>query len=70
MGRAKVLFGFWLVGYALGFLAWTIKNPVLVFIERLGLSPDAAGALIMGLVSSSVMVVGVLVWSFLSTNSS
>ncbi len=69
MGRKFALFGFWAIGYALGAFAWLVRAPVLQFIENFGLSADAAGALIMGLSGSTVMVVGVLLWSFMSSSS-
>ena len=66
MGRKLVLFGFWLVGYALGFFAWLVRVPVVNWVMTLGISADVAGALITGLASSIVMLVGVMLWSFLS----
>jgi len=66
MGRKLVLFGFWLVGYALGFFAWMVRTPVISWIMTLGVSADVAGAMITGLASSIVMLVGVMLWSFLS----
>ena len=69
MGRKLVLFGFWLLGYALGFFAWLVRTPVISFIENFGLSADAAGALITGFAGSLVMLVGVIMWSYLSNSS-
>jgi hypothetical protein len=66
MGRKLVLFGFWLVGYALGFFAWLVRVPVIGWISTLGVSSDVAGAMVTGLASSIVMLVGVMLWSFLS----
>jgi hypothetical protein len=66
MGRKIVLFAFWLVGYALGFFAWLVRAPVITWVMTLGISADVAGALITGLASSIVMLVGVMLWSFLS----
>jgi hypothetical protein len=66
MGRKIVLFGFWLLGYALGFFAWLVRTPVISWIMTLGISADMAGAMITGLASSIMMLVGVLLWSFLS----
>ena len=66
MGRKIVLFAFWLVGYALGFFAWIVRAPVITWVMTLGISADVAGALITGLASSIVMLVGVMLWSFLS----
>jgi hypothetical protein len=66
MGRKIVLFAFWLLGYTLGFFAWMVRTPVISWIMTLGISADVAGAAITGLASSIMMLVGVLLWSFLS----
>jgi len=63
-----VLFGFWLLGYALGFFAWLVRAPVINFIMSLGLSEEVAGALITGLAGSIMMLVGVILWSYLSSS--
>ncbi|QQG48919.1 MAG: hypothetical protein HY247_00975 [archaeon] len=68
MGRRTVLVGFWLLGYALGFFAWLVRNPVINFITSFGLSADAAGALITGFAGSVVMLVGVILWSYMSSS--
>jgi hypothetical protein len=68
MGRKLVLVGFWLLGYALGFFAWLVRAPLLSAIESIGLSSDAAGALIAGLAGSIMMLVGVFLWSYLSSS--
>jgi hypothetical protein len=68
MGRKAVLFGFWLLGYALGFFAWLVREPVVSFIENFGLSSDAAGALITGFAGSVMMLVGIFLWSYLSSS--
>ena len=68
MGRKVVLFGFWLLGYALGFFAWLVRAPVIQFIMNFGISADAAGALITGFAGSLVMLVGVVLWSYLSSS--
>ena len=68
MGRKLILFGFWLVGYALGFFSWLVRAPVLSFIENFGLNADMAGALITGFAGSLVMLVGVIMWSYLSSS--
>jgi hypothetical protein len=66
MGRKAVLVGFWLLGYALGFFAWLVRAPVINWVQTLGVSADVAGALITGLAGSIVMLVGVILWSYLS----
>lgn len=63
-----MLFGFWLMGYALGFFAWLVRAPVINFIMSLGLSEEVAGALITGLAGSIMMLVGVILWSYLSSS--
>jgi len=68
MGRKTILFGFWLLGYALGFFAWLVREPVIRFIENFGLSPDTAGALITGFAGSTVMLVAVILWSYLASS--
>jgi hypothetical protein len=67
MGRKAILFGFWLLGYALGFFAWFVRVPVVSWIMTLGLSADVAGALITGFAGSMVMLIGVILWSYLSS---
>ena len=67
MGRKAVLIGFWLLGYAFGFFAWLVRAPVISAIENFGLSADMAGALITGFAGSLVMLVGVILWSYLSS---
>ena len=54
------------MGYALGFFAWIVRRPVLDFITTFGLSEELAGALITGLAGSIVMLVGVVLWSYLT----
>lgn len=63
-----MLFGFWFVGYSLGYFAWLVKEPVIQLVESFGLSADMAGGLIMGLMGSAVMVLAVVVWSFFSSS--
>jgi hypothetical protein len=68
MGRKAVLFGFCLLGYALGFSAWVVRAPVISWIMTLGFSAEVAGAMITGFAGSILMLVGVVLWSYLSTN--
>ncbi|HYB45710.1 MAG TPA: hypothetical protein VEC92_04230 [Nitrososphaerales archaeon] len=67
MGRKAILFGFWLLGYALGFFAWLLRAPLITWITTLGFSENLAGALITGFAGSLVMLVGVVLWSFMSS---
>lgn len=68
MGRRTILIGFWLLGYALGFFAWLVRAPVMNFVTSLGFNSDAASALITGFAGSIVMLVGVILWSYLSSS--
>jgi hypothetical protein len=68
MGRKLVLAGFWLLGYALGFFAWLVRAPVTNWVMSLGFSADMAGALITGFAGSIMMLVGVVLWSYLSSS--
>ena len=68
MGRKAVLFGFWLLGYALGFFAWLVRAPVINWIMSLGFSDEVAGALVTGFAGSLMMLVGVILWSYLSSS--
>jgi len=63
MGRKTVLFGFWLFGYILGFLAWLLREPVVTFISRLGVNPDIATAILAGILGGFLMMFSVLIWS-------
>jgi len=69
MGRKLILLGFWLLGYFLGFFAWLVRVPVISALENIGLSSDAAGALITGFAGSLVMLVGVIMWSYMTSSS-
>lgn len=60
---------FWIGGYALGAFAWLVKTPLIQFVENLGLSADLTQGIMAGLFGSTVMVLAVLVWSFLSSPS-
>ncbi len=69
LGKMATLFGFWVVGYLLGSVAWFAKTPLLNFVESIGLSADASQALLAGLFGSVVMVLSVLAFSFMSSSS-
>ncbi len=68
MGRKSILLGFWLLGYALGFFAWFASPSLISWVESIGLSAQLAGALLTGLAGSIMMLVGVFLWSFLSSS--
>jgi hypothetical protein len=69
LGRKAMLFLVWIGGYVLGAFAWLVRVPLIQFIGNLGLSSDATQALVAGLFGSSVMVLAVLLFSFLSSSS-
>jgi len=69
MSRKVVLLVFWIFGYFLGALAWAVKGPLVQFIENVGLSSDAAGGILAGFFGSSVMVLSLLFWSYISSSS-
>jgi len=56
------------LGYALGFFAWLVRVPVISWIMTLGFSADLASAMITGFAGSLVMLVGVILWSYLSSS--
>jgi hypothetical protein len=61
------MFGFWLIGYALGFVAWLVAPSVINSFQGIGLSSDMAGAFVTGLAGSMLMLVGVIAWGYLSS---
>jgi hypothetical protein len=65
MGRGSVIFGFWLVGYALGFVAYFVALPML---EGLGflfryMGSDIVGGLVSGLAGSFISLAILYIWS-------
>jgi hypothetical protein len=65
MGRGSVIFGFWLVGYALGFVAYFLAVPI---IEALGIlsrtmSGDIVGGMLSGLAGSFLSLGILYLWS-------
>jgi len=70
MGRGSVIFGFWLLGYALGFAAYLIRVPFLVGLYTIfgSANADLVGALVSGLAGSVMMLVFLLVWSHWGSN--
>ncbi|MDH2900685.1 MAG: hypothetical protein PXY39_06905 [archaeon] len=65
MGRGSVIFGFWLVGYALGFVAYFVALPMM---EGLGflfrtMSSDVVGGMVSGLAGSLISLAILYVWS-------
>ena len=66
MGRKAILFGFALLGYALGFFAWLVGPQIINSVQNIGISSDMAGAFVTGLAGSMVMLVGIVLWARLS----
>ncbi|MHB8568439.1 MAG: hypothetical protein ACYC7D_10500 [Nitrososphaerales archaeon] len=69
MSRGIVIFGFWLLGYALGFAAYLVRVPVFASLELIFGSANAnlIGAAISGLAGSLMMLVFLLVWSHMGS---
>ncbi|MCL4519191.1 MAG: hypothetical protein M1587_08355 [Thaumarchaeota archaeon] len=70
MGRGPIIFGFWLLGYALGFVAYIVRVPFLVGIVAIfgAANAEVVGAMISGLAGSLVMLVFLLVWSHMGSS--
>jgi hypothetical protein len=62
-GRGRILFGFWLLGYALGFVAYLVRVPFIIALEELFSSSVIVGAMISGLAGSIVMLAALYAWS-------
>ena len=71
MGRGAIIFGFWLLGYALGFAAYLARAPVIATLELLfgSANSDLIGAAISGLAGSIMMLVFLFVWSHWGSSS-
>jgi hypothetical protein len=65
MGRGSVIFGFWLLGYALGFLIYIARAPFLDGIISLfgSANADVVGGLLSGFAGSVLMLAFVFLWS-------
>jgi len=65
MSRGPVIFGFWLVGYALGFIAYLVRIPVISALDALfgSANSNLVGAAVSGLAGSILMLVILFVWS-------
>ncbi len=70
IGRGPILFGFWLLGYALGFIAYLARIPFITAITNLFGAANATivGAAISGLAGSVLMLVFLFVWSHMSSS--
>ena len=71
MGRGSVVFGFWLVGYALGFVAYFVAWPLIEGLRILSgsMSSDIVGGLVSGLAGSFISLAILYVWSHTGSHS-
>ena len=65
MGRKTTLMGFSMFGFVLGFLAWLLRKPFIVFISDIGVNQEIADAVLAGILGGFLLLVSVLVWSAL-----
>jgi len=65
MSRGPLIFGFWLLGYALGFIVYLVRVPVVNAIIAIfgAANADLVGAAVSGLAGSILMLVFLFVWS-------
>jgi len=70
MGRGPIIFGFWILGYALGFIAYLVRIPFIVAMADIFGTANATivGAAISGVAGSVVMLVFLFVWSHMSSS--
>jgi hypothetical protein len=70
IGRGTIIFGFWLLGYALGFVAYLVRVPFITALIGLFGAANATiiGAAVSGLAGSVVMLVFLFVWSHLGSS--
>ena len=69
IGRGPVIFGFWLLGYALGFVFYLARGPFVIGIQYLfgSANSDVVGAMISGLAGSILMLAFLFLWSHSSS---
>jgi hypothetical protein len=61
--RGRIIFGFWLVGFALGFVAYLVRVPFIVVLEEIFSSSEIVGAAVSGIAGSIVMLAALYLWS-------
>ena len=65
MGRASLVFGFWLIGYALGFFGYllypAISAALLALLPSIFITPEIVGAFLSGIAGSIISTVVVVV---------
>ena len=70
IGRGPVIFGFWLLGYALGFVFYLGRGPFVLGMQYIfgSANSDVVGAMISGLAGSILMLAFLFLWSHASSN--
>jgi len=70
-GRGPIIFGFWLLGYAIGFIVYLVRVPFLIALQELfgSANSNLVGAAISGLAGSIVMLAALYVWSHMGSKS-
>jgi hypothetical protein len=70
IGRGPIVFGFWLLGYALGFVAYLVRIPFIVGLTDIFGAANATivGAAISGLAGSVVMLAFLFIWSHMGSS--
>ncbi len=70
MGRGPIVFGFWLLGYALGFIAYFVGTPFITGITNLfgAANTTIIGAAVSGVAGSVVMLAFLFIWSHMGTS--
>jgi hypothetical protein len=61
--RGRIIFGFWIVGFALGFIAYLVRVPFIIALEEIFSSSEVVGAAVSGIAGSIVMLGALYVWS-------
>ena len=61
--RGRIIFGFWLLGFALGFIAYLVRVPFIIALEEIFSSSEIVGAAVSGIAGSIVMLAALYVWS-------
>ena len=61
--RGRIIFGFWLVGFALGFVAYLVRVPFIIALEEIFSSSEIVGAAVSGIAGSIVMLAALYLWS-------
>ncbi len=65
MSRGPIIFGFWLLGYALGFVVYIVRLPIISALYYIfgAANADLVGAIVSGFAGSIVMLAVLFLWS-------